>query len=164
MSVPAVPRPAADVRGLRRLRRPLAIGGLLLVTGGLSACGSGDDDGAGAAGGPGGGRQPIALTDEQQSCLEKAGVTIPTGGDRPGRGPRGGGDPGAGGPPPEGTDGAPPAGERPGAGQGAGGERVERQAAMEACGVSLPGRPPGARNGTTGTPGPAAQSAADGAN
>ncbi len=146
MSVPVVPRRTVVLP--RRLRRSFAVGGALLATAGLSACGSSGNaataaGSANAAAGAAAGPPAITLTATQMSCLEEAGVTLPTGG---GRGGPGGGD---GGTPPAGADGGtPPTGTPAAGGSGPGGgqssaARTEMQAAMEACDVPVPTQPQG---------------------
>jgi len=89
--------------------------------------------GQGGAGGPGG--IDSAALQQMQECLKAAGVTLPTG--RPSGFPSGGFTPGTG---------RPSAGSGgPGAGAGAGGlfSNPEAQAALKACGITLPTNPGG---------------------
>ncbi len=116
---------SARTRWLRR--RPI---GALVAAGaiavGLSACGGGSSSNASndntsttANAGPGG----LQLTDDQRSCVEGKGVTIPR--------------PGSGGQPPSG---GPPAG-------GANGQDFQTlQQAFKDCGVSIPNGPQGGGN------------------
>ena len=108
-------------------RRPI---GALLAAGalvvGLSACGGGSSSNASDSGtsstanaGPGG----LQLTDEQRSCIEGKGVTIPSGGS--------GGQPPSGGPPSGGANGQ---------------DFQKMQQAMQDCGVSIPSGPQGGGN------------------
>ena len=121
----------------------LAVGCTCLV----AACGSSSSSSSSAAG-PGGARQGIGLklTAGEQACLKKHGVKAFTGGaGRPGANPG------------SGTAGGPPSGGRPSAAarrrfkrgtapRGFGGAAQRRQqAALKACGVSLPS--PGAGAG-----------------
>jgi hypothetical protein len=98
----------------------------------LAACGGGSGSSNASSGtsttasdGSGG----FQLTDEQRSCIEGKGVTVP----------QGGGQPPAGGQPPSG--GSPPSGGAPG-----GQDFQKLQQAMQDCGVNLPSRPQGGGN------------------
>jgi hypothetical protein len=116
------------LRGKARLL--IIAGGVLALA--LTACGGGSSGDSGdassgtsttASGGPGG----IQLTDEQRSCIEDKGVTVP---DQNGSPPAGGGPPG-GGP----------------SGGGANGEDFQKlQQAMQDCGVNMPNPPQGGGN------------------
>jgi|GEM_PF-6746582 hypothetical protein len=121
------------------------LAGVLLIAG----CGGSSDSTSdpisadqAAAGGPGGGMF-ANLTDDQQQCLEDAGVTIP---DMPedgqGQPPEGMSPPD--GAPPGGTTGASgatgPQGSPPQSGQGMS-DLQELQAAMEECGIEMPDSP-----------------------
>ncbi|MGZ5325084.1 MAG: hypothetical protein ACXWEL_00440 [Solirubrobacterales bacterium] len=76
-----------------------------------------------ASGGPGG----FQLTDDQRSCIEDKGVTVP----------QGAGQPPSGGSPPQ----APPSGRPPG-----GQDFQKLQQALQDCGVNLPNPPQGGGN------------------
>jgi hypothetical protein len=102
----------------------LGLASLLALT--IGACGGGSSSDSGesseasttANGGPGG----FQLSDEQRSCIEDKGVTLP--------------EPGNGQPPSGGT----PSGGAPG------GDFQELQQALEDCGVDVPNGPPGGAN------------------
>jgi len=122
---------------------------LLVALATLSACGSNDSGGSGQANdststasaspSPGAGNQPGGGDPSQlaaiQQCLEAAGLSsaLPSGG------------PGAGGTPPSGMPTDLPSGmptDMPSGGPGGALQNPEVQAALEACGISLPSAPP----------------------
>jgi hypothetical protein len=124
------------------IHRPRRLGAVVLSIGcmcAVTACGSSSKSGSGSNATPPAGRgTPVGfkLTSTQRSCLKKQGVTLPTGGSRPGASPNGssprrkfpkgkGKFPGAG-------NGTPAAGFAKQSGK--------RLAAFKACGVSFPSR------------------------
>lgn len=122
-------------RPIRQLLTPacLVVAGALALTACGGSSGSSDSADTGtstaaqtsstASGSPGG----FQLTDEQRSCIDAKGVTIPGG--APGNGP-----------PPGGT-GAPPSSPPSG---GPNGQDIRKlQQAFKACGVAVPSAPPG---------------------
>jgi hypothetical protein len=119
--------------------RLLCLAGVVGLALTISACGSSSSSGSatGAAGAQGPGR---LFTAKIRTCLKKQGVTLPSFSGNRRR-------PGAG------TAGAPPAGTRRppnGARRGRFAGSAKLRAAMKACGVTFPGRGPGAPGASQG--------------
>jgi hypothetical protein len=177
--VPALPPSNPDRRLRRRARsvRPLVAGAALLTALlALAACGGGSKTTStpttAAAAQRGRGGFGFAQDPKVRACLQKQGVTLPTGGAGRG-GPRNGRPPGGaggrrfnGGTGPTGAGGPAgatgPTGPAGPNGRGGGLRRdpaqfAKLQAAMKACGVQVPARRPG--TGPTGPSGPQNQPA-----
>jgi hypothetical protein len=108
------------------------VAGVLPIVAAVALAGCGGSSSSASATANGGPRPFAALTSAQRACLKKQGVTPPTG---RGRQPSGG-------QPPTGTA---PSGPPPGGAQ----RFLKMRAAMQACGITIPQRGPGAP--TTGS-------------